>query len=127
MRVKPPSRPGSAGKSMVVAYMTLAILGEFGGHRFYLGKPWTGGLMACLSLLPVLALPATVMSGSLDGMPGQGSGLLGHALGDGLAYAPTAVVLAWMLVDAFLLPGWVRETGYLAEADAAAGIPAPRR
>lgn len=111
-----PLAPG--GKSMVVAYLTLAVLGELGGHRFYLGRFWTGSLMAALSLLPVLVLPATMLSGTLGGMPAADMDSLTRFLDGGLAYAPTAVVLAWMLVDAFLLPGWVRETRYLAEAEA---------
>ncbi len=109
------------GKSLVVSYMLLVLTGEFGGHRFYLGRPWTGTLIACLSLLPVLALPATMVSGGLDGLPAPGgSGLMGLLDGNAV-YAPSIVVVAWLLVDAMRIPGWVRETEVAAEGEATFG------
>jgi TM2 domain-containing membrane protein YozV len=72
-------------KSMGVSYLLWFFLGGLGTHRFYNGR--TGSGVGQLALLIVGFLTAAV-----------GIGLfLWGALG------------IWVLVDAFLIPGWVRE------------------
>ncbi|HYN47198.1 MAG TPA: TM2 domain-containing protein [Allosphingosinicella sp.] len=39
-----------ANRSLPLAYMLWLILGSAGAHRFYLGRPLTGGLMALASV-----------------------------------------------------------------------------
>lgn len=36
-------------RSLMVAYLLWILLGSFGAHRFYLGRPISGALLACLS------------------------------------------------------------------------------
>jgi TM2 domain-containing membrane protein YozV len=72
-------------KSMAVSYLLWLFLSGFGAHRFYNGR--TGSGIAQLALLIVGAATSPI---------GIGLFLLG-ALG------------IWILVDAFLIPGWVGE------------------
>lgn len=76
-------------KSMVVAYLLWFFLGGFGGHRFYAGK--TGSGVAQLVLLIGGFVLAFVVVGYF----------LLIALG------------IWVLVDAFLIPGWIRNQNSL--------------
>jgi TM2 domain-containing membrane protein YozV len=70
-------------KSTLVAYLFWFFLGGFGAHRFYAGK--TGSGIAQIALL-----------------------LIGFAL---LAAGVGAILLlalfVWVLIDAFLIPGWI--------------------
>lgn len=70
-------------KSVVVAYLLWLFLGGVGAHRFYSGK--TGSGIAQLAMLIVGAALTAV---------GVGIVIL-IALG------------LWVLVDAFLIPGWI--------------------
>lgn len=72
-------------KSTGVAYLLWFFLGGFGGHRFYLGQ--TGTAIAQLLLLVLGWLTVVVV--------------VGFFLLAGLGI--------WVLVDAFLIPGIVRE------------------
>ncbi len=74
----------SNAKSMGIAYVLWFFLGTLGGHRFYASK--TGSAVTQL-LLTILGW-ATV------------------ALGVGFLFL--IVVGIWVLVDAFLIPGWIR-------------------
>lgn len=76
-------------KSVGVAYLLWFFLGGVGGHRFYAGK--TGSAIAILALTIV---------GALLTFAGIGIFLL-------------AIVGIWVLVDAFLIPGWIRSTNTL--------------
>lgn len=76
-------------KSVGVAYLLWFFLGGVGGHRFYAGK--TGSAIAILALTIIGALSASV---------GVGIFLL-------------AIVGIWVLVDAFLIPSWIRNTNTL--------------
>lgn len=76
----------SNSKSMGLAYVLWFFLGGLGGHRFYNGK--TGSAVAQLLMTIV-------------------GWLLLFAYGLGLVLLiPVGV---WVLVDAFLIPGWVRD------------------
>ncbi|MCS0495864.1 TM2 domain-containing protein [Ancylobacter mangrovi] len=70
-------------KSLGVAYVLWFFLGGVGGHRFYSGR--TGSAVAQLLL--------TV------------AGVILAAAGVGLVLL--AIVGIWVLVDAFLIPGWI--------------------
>lgn len=70
----------SSRKSTGVAYLLWFFLGSFGAHRFYLGR--TGTAVAQLLLLLLGWLPM----------------MLGYV-----------VLGIWVLVDAFLIPGMIRE------------------
>lgn len=73
-------------KEVGIAYVFLLLLGGFGAHRFYLGRPgsaiallliwWTGWLLA----FAVIGIPLIIAGG------------------------------IWLLVDLFILPSMVRET-----------------
>jgi TM2 domain-containing membrane protein YozV len=73
-------------RSVGVAYLLWFFLGGFGGHRFYNGRAGTGVVLLLLTLFGLLLL--------LFG--GVGALLL-------------VPVWIWVLVDAFLIPGWVRK------------------
>ena len=75
------ANPNSVG----VSYLLWFFLGGLGSHRFYLGK--TGTAIGQLALLVISSLLTVV-----------GIGLFGFA-----------VLGVWILVDAFLIPGIVRE------------------
>jgi TM2 domain-containing membrane protein YozV len=79
-------------KSMAVSYLLWFFLGSFGGHRFYNGK--TGSAVAQLLLLIVGVLTSWLAVGFLLLIP----------LG------------IWVLVDAFLIPGWIRTQNSLLAA-----------
>ncbi|USY27136.1 TM2 domain-containing protein [Alcaligenes sp. 1735tsa3] len=76
-------------KSLGVTYLLWFFLGTLGGHRFYMDK--TGSAIAILVL--------TIL-GALLSVMGVGLIMLG-------------VALVWVLVDAFLIPGWVRNKNTL--------------
>jgi TM2 domain-containing membrane protein YozV len=72
-------------KSVGVAYVLWFFFGGFGAHRFYLKKNKTAAIL----------LLATIV-GAVTSMFGVGLFILG-------------AVGIWVLVDAFLIPGWSRE------------------
>jgi TM2 domain-containing membrane protein YozV len=71
-------------KSVGVAFALWFFLGLFGGHRFYSGR--TGSAVAQLLLTIVGFVLAIISIGWLI--------ILGVAI--------------WVIVDAFLIPGWIR-------------------
>lgn len=71
-------------KSVGVAYLLWFFLGSAGGHRFYTGK--TGSAVAMLALT-VLGIGLSVI---------------------GVGLVLLAAVGIWAIVDAFLIPGWIR-------------------
>jgi len=71
-------------KSVGVAYLLWLFLGGFGAHRFYLGQ--TGTAVAQLILTLIGAITAII----------------------GIGFVLLFIVGIWMLVDAFLIPGIVR-------------------
>lgn len=72
-------------KSIAVSYVLWVFLGGFGGHRFYNGKTGSAVAQLLLTIFGILFLAA------------YGLGLL--------LLVPTGI---WVLVDAFLIPGWIR-------------------
>ena len=86
-------------KSVLISYLLWFFFGSIGGHRFYNGK--AGAAVAQIALLIV---GIGMMTGSLASLVfhGDWTGLLpvGGSLLIGLAL--------WVLIDAFLIPGWVR-------------------
>lgn len=65
-------------KSTGVAYALWFFLGMFGGHRFYAGRAGTAVVILLLTLVGIVLLPLLI------------------------------VPAAWALVDAFLIPDWIR-------------------
>jgi TM2 domain-containing membrane protein YozV len=76
-------------KSVGVAYLLWFFLGGAGGHRFYAGKTGSAVAILALSILGVLLT-----------FVGVGVFLL-------------AIVGIWVIVDAFLIPGWIRNANTL--------------
>ena len=72
-------------KSVVVAYLLWFFVGSMGGHRFYLGKIGSAVAQLLLTIFGVL-LPFAFGLGVILLIP----------------------VWIWVLVDAFLIPGWIR-------------------
>ncbi|TBW39274.1 TM2 domain-containing protein [Siculibacillus lacustris] len=70
-------------KSVVVAYLFWFFLGGFGAHRFYSGRTGSGIAQLILVIVGIV-------------LAGVGIGLL--------LLLPLAI---WVLVDAFLIPGWI--------------------
>ena len=84
-------------KSLAVSYALWFLLGLFGGHRFYNGR--IGSAVAQL-LLTIVGLVLTVVY---------------------LGYLFLIGVAIWALVDAFLIPGWVRKHNSLLAEQLGAG------
>lgn len=76
----------SGKKSAGICYLLWFFLGGFGGHRFYLGR--TGSAIAMLVIYILSWILVFV----------GGIGLLG-----------IGAIGVWLIVDAFLIPGIVRE------------------
>lgn len=72
-------------KSLPVSYILWWFLGTFGAHRFYMGR--TGSAIAML-VITLVSIPLTLIL----------VGILGFM-----------VIGVWWLVDAFLIPGIVRD------------------
>ena len=72
-------------RSTLVAYLLWFFLGSFGAHRFYAGRTGSGIAQLVITLLSML------MTFVLIG------------------YAGLFVVALWVLVDAFLIPGMIRD------------------
>ncbi len=71
-------------KSAGVAYLLWFFFGCFGGHRFYVGKTLSAVIMLLLAIASAITI--WIFIGFI------GLGILG----------------VWALVDAFLIPGWIR-------------------
>ena len=71
-------------KSVGVAFLLWAFTGSLGGHRFYSGRAGTGAVMAITFVIGLLAIAA-------------GGGVV------------LVVVGLWAIIDAFRIPGWIRE------------------
>lgn len=79
-------------KSAGVAYLLWFLLGGLGAHRFYTGRAGTGAVYVALQVIGWLTLAA-----------GLGAFLL-------------IAVALWWAVDAFLLPGMVRQNNLMLAA-----------
>ena len=76
----------SGKKSTGISYLLWIFLGGFGAHRFYLGRTGSAIAMLVIYILSFILLFAA------------GGGLLGFI-----------VIGIWWIVDAFLIPGIVRD------------------
>jgi TM2 domain-containing membrane protein YozV len=85
-------------KSTGLAYVLWFFLGGFGGHRFYIGR--TGSAVAIL-LINIF-------------------GWLTIAIGIGVAMLVGLGI--WLIVDAFLIPGWVRRHNTMLMARLTGGV-----
>ena len=81
-------QPQFAGKSMPTAYLLAILLGGFGVHRFYLGRPVSASILLTITIVAVIA----------------------GAMSDSGTSPLLAVVWIWTIVDLFLIPGMVRST-----------------
>ncbi len=72
-------------KSTAVSYLLWFFLVPLGAHRFYNGRAGTGALMLALWIIGVILIFA-----------------------GGLGFFLLLPVSLWLLVDAFLIPGWTR-------------------
>jgi TM2 domain-containing membrane protein YozV len=84
-------------KSMVIAYVLWFLLGWLGAHLFYVGK-------VALALIRILVTTVLPLFGSTF------LAVLGILVsGVGLFLICTVIAIIWWVVDAFLIPGWIRE------------------
>jgi TM2 domain-containing membrane protein YozV len=74
----------NAKKSIGVAYVLWIIAAVFGAHRFYMKRVSSAVVMLILS---IIALPLVVFIGP----------------------AGFIITMLWAIVDAFLIPGWIRD------------------
>lgn len=72
-------------KSAVVAYVLWWLLGVWGGHRFYSGRKGSAIAMLLTFICSVVLCLALV------------------------GFVGIAAVVIWWIVDAFLIPGWIRD------------------
>lgn len=75
----------SRKKSMAMAYLLWWISGSFGGHRFYLGRTGSATAMLCITLTSLVLMFVLI------------------------GFFTIFISAVWALVDAFQIPGWVRE------------------
>jgi TM2 domain-containing membrane protein YozV len=95
--LEPANRPSFVReKSLFTAYLLWFILGQLSAHRFYLGRTSSGVTQVCLWLVSCLML------------------IGGFALG----IAGLIANLIWIIGDAFLLPGLVRNANERARQSA---------
>ena len=73
----------SSKKSLGLSYVFWLLLGGFGAHRFYLGKSGSAIAIILTNLLGWITLPIGIGAFILVGLG------------------------VWLLIDAFLVPGWV--------------------
>jgi TM2 domain-containing membrane protein YozV len=79
------TRVANEAKSIVLAYLLLFFVGYLGGHRFYLGRPYSAVTQLILFLL---------------------GWVLHFVL---IGYPMLLTLLIWLIVDAFLIPGIIQE------------------
>ncbi len=85
-------------KSVGLAYVLWFFLGGFGAHRFYMGR--SGSAVAIL-LLNIFGWCTLFI---------------------GLGFVLLFAVGVWLLVDAFLIPGWVRISNAMLMARLTGGV-----
>ena len=80
---------------MLVAYVLWFLFHIFGGHRFYSGRSDTAVCQLLLTIVGVLLLIANYNSGDRP---------FGLVL--------LVPVWIWILIDFFLIPGWIRQHNF---------------
>jgi len=96
-------------KNIFVAYLLWVFLGVFGAHSSYLARPRRVAIgQLTLGLL------------SMVGTLGLGGAFLSKNI-----YTIISISVVWLVVDAFLIPGWIRtQNNRLATSLGAIGVPA---
>lgn len=113
-------------KSKLVAYLLWFFLGAFGAHRFYAKRVLTGFIQLLMwlggaALMVVATMPAwdTIQRSAEAEAAGTPDPALQQAAAEAMAnifqspmylagLALFAIFAIWWLVDAFLIPGWIR-------------------
>jgi TM2 domain len=98
-------------KSMVIAYVLWFLLGWLGAHLFYVGRV----VLAFIRIFVTLVLPWFIS------VPLAFVGITLHGIGALLIC--TVIAIIWWIVDAFLIPVWIREHNTLL-ARQLSGLPA---
>jgi TM2 domain-containing membrane protein YozV len=80
-----------------IAYLVWLFLGGLGGHRAYVGK--TASALAMLGLMVAGWFIAVI----------------------GISFALIGIVGVWVVIDAVLIPGWIRDYNDLLAQDLAEG------
>lgn len=80
-------------KSTGIAYLLWFLLGGIGAHRFYAGRTSTGVVFLALQLIGWITLSA------------------------GLGVLALGAVILWWAIDAFLMPGMIRQTNLMLAAE----------
>jgi len=108
-------------KTTKTAYAFWAILGVFGAHRFYLRRPiWTAVLQLILFLPFLVWLPHFIagmdqaLAAGMSMDPSNPDALSSVAasvpsMGMGWLQWPFCANQIWWLIDAALIPAWVRQ------------------
>jgi TM2 domain-containing membrane protein YozV len=78
------ARPWDGNRTLVIGYVLWLFLGWAGGHRFYVGR-WKSALV--MAAAGFVTWTMTSLLGPWLGIP----------------------MTIWWIVDAFLIPGWVRQ------------------
>lgn len=113
----------SSPREMVTAYLLAIFLGQFGAHRFYLGRKGTAIAMLCLTVaalmillvgvavfFPVILAAAVTAGEDASGLAvavpvGLGTLLLTISIGLPLAFS----VWIWVIIDLFRIPEMIRQ------------------
>lgn len=110
-------------KSLVLAYLML-LVGHLGVHRFYLKKIATGIVQLCLSVLAFVFYFVFAIAAGIESVESPDS------MGSLVFLIPVVLfglaLTVWVIVDACLLPGMVREWNARLENQLIAQIAAAR-
>ncbi|GJM75181.1 hypothetical protein HMSSN036_73970 [Paenibacillus macerans] len=109
-------------KSLVLAYLML-LVGHLGVHRFYLKKIATGIVQLCLSVLAFVFYFVFAIAAGIESVESPDS------MGSLVFLIPVVLfglaLTVWVIVDACLLPGMVREWNARLENQLIAQSPRP--
>lgn len=110
-------------KSLVLTYLML-LIGHLGVHRFYLKKIATGIVQLCLSVLAFVFYFVFAIAAGIESVESPDS------MGSLVFLIPVVLfglaLTVWVIVDACLLPGMVREWNARLENQLIAQIAAAR-
>jgi len=99
-------RIANDGKSMLVAYILWFFFYGLAAHRFYLGHIRSAIVMLVMSVLgAILALGGVMVLQAWPDTPPDMAGMTVFLIG----FFLLGIVLVWAVIDAFLIPGMVRQ------------------